>query len=621
MKLQVSGKLKTATAKQPSFTGFCIEAVFDWKPASTPSPPSTSKVITALSDDAGNFTLLFPDQCEIASEAVKFTVSMPTGPGRVIREMEVVRADIVKPITIEVVTPDAGPLDEVPPKVNTPQSVAVDALFRTDAALRRAITENLKPLRGESEAVAARVEKAWNFRPSRFSAEELAKRHYVAPGSDPIEALHKVIMGGAEALRSAKTERALTLRNSAELKRLIKNQESGDSLHGVVELGSLIELIQRRGAGPIRGADLTSTLYSADAEAEAILGAIGDKDGAPVAHQQALTSNALEAEELVKKTVKKQMESATAPEAELAYRKIPNSADEDEAQKSILETFELRKGPTDVTSYHDFHTLQIAFQHVWTEIFDGQLASLGRELYAKYVELKTFTGSSAPDPTISTLADLKRLIEEVKSLTNFTEGAIPGDRQGSGDGSTQTKPEPKDWTDYVKTFVPPDPVSRLTFDFIELIINELNKSGKKDRLSWDQLLQGRPLPRPQDEIVAKVEHNVAGEGKVEIQLMTPQQSRWRGIEFQQFDSRMGPNPIYRAVLTNNSNDPVSQYPGGPPNDGGPIVLDFAQVSGGVIEFDSVDGPPSEHKSGRYLLFDLGDVLTERTRVTFEWRRG
>jgi hypothetical protein len=612
MGFHVSGKLRPETAKQPSFTGVRIEALFDRKAALTPSR------VSALSDDAGNFTLVFPDQQEIASKTVKFAVSSPAG--RILREMEVMTADLGETITIEVQAFDAGPFDKPAPKVNTPQSVAVDAVFKTDAALRRTITENLKSLRGESEAVAARVEKAWKFHPSQLSTEDLAKRHYVAPGSDPGEVLETVIMSGVDVLRSAKTERALILRNSPELKKLIKNnQERGDSLHGVVELGPLIEFIQRRGAGPIQGAELTSTPYSAEAEAEAILGAIDHKDGAPVAPQQALTSKALEAEDLVKKTVNKQMESATGPEAELAYGKIPNRADEDQAQKTILQSFEPRKGPTDVTSYHDFHTLQIAFEHVWTEIFDGQLESLGRELYAKYVELKDFGGSSAPDPTISTLADLKRLIEEVKTLTNFTEGAMPGDRQGSGDTSTQTKPsDPKEWTDFVKNLVPPDPASRLTADFIELIINEAKKLGIKERLSWEQLLQGAPLSRPQDKIVAQIEHNVAGAGKVEIKLRRHPGQRWRGIEFQQFDPRIGPNPFYRAMITNNSNDPVSQYPGGPPNDDGPIVLDMSQLNSGVLEFDSVDGAPSEHKSGRYLLFSLGEVLTDRTRVTFDW---
>ena len=85
--------------------------------------------------------------------------------------------------------------------------------------------------------------------------------------------------------------------------------------------------------------------------------------------------------------------------------RIPNTADDDAVQSRILETFELRPGASDVTSYHDFHTLQIAFQHVWTRIFDGELESLGRELYREYVKLKDFSGStdatsgSAPSTT------------------------------------------------------------------------------------------------------------------------------------------------------------------------------------------------------------------------------
>src|SRR5262245_16535181 len=282
MEMQVAGKLKTANAKEPSFKGFRIEALFDCKPVPTSSPPRTSRPLTAdpfrvsaLSDDAGNFTLAFPDPREIATETVKLAVVLPAG--RVVREMELMRADLGQSITIEVETLDAGVYDQAPPEVDTPQGVVVDALFRTDVAVRRAITQNLKSLRGESEAIAARVDKAWKFNPSQLSAEELARRHHVEPGSDPGEVLERVIMSGVHALRSAGTERALTLRNGAELKKLIKNnQELDGSLRGVVELGPLIELIQRQGAGPFVGAEPTSTRYRAEAEADAILDAIGN---------------------------------------------------------------------------------------------------------------------------------------------------------------------------------------------------------------------------------------------------------------------------------------------------------------------------------------------------------
>lgn len=602
MELHVSGKLKTATAKQPSFTDFRIEAVFDQKRASTPSE------ITALSDDAGNFTLLFPERLRTASKTVKFTVSSPAG--RIIREMEVMTADLRETITIEVEAFDAGPFDEPPTKVNTPESVAVDALFRTDAALRRAITENLKSLRGESEAVAARVEKAWTLRPSRLSDEELAKRHYVAPGSDPAEVLDRVIRSGVDALRSAKTERALTLRNTAELRKLIKNNQGpGDSLNGVVELGPLIEFIQRQGTGPIRGAELTSRPYTADAEAEAILNAIangdGDKEGAPVARQQALTSDALEAEELVKDKVNTQMKSATAPESQVtyAYAKLPNSADEDEAQQTILQSFELRKGPTDVTSYHDFHTLQIAFQHVWTEIFDGQLASLGRDLYSEYVKLKDFSGSTQPDLQVGTLADLRRLMEEVKKLSQIVEEKIPPDLKDGGD---ESKDKGSGGTDKTLEDVGRGLLGAATLGLSEVAIAIFDAfKNKLQEINWGSFTQTLPGGR-QHTISVETRSGVAPQNYVKIVLKTDPGSWKKRIIFQEFF-----NGAFRNHTT------ISNY------DQDSMILPSNLIRNGLLQFDSQGnanfGEAVTEGYGRYVLNNLGERIEDRMEVTFYWQ--
>src|SRR5262249_9070790 len=56
--------------------------------------------VSALSDAAGNFTLVFPDLQEIASDKVKIVVSSPVG--LIIKEMEIKAADLRLPITIEV---------------------------------------------------------------------------------------------------------------------------------------------------------------------------------------------------------------------------------------------------------------------------------------------------------------------------------------------------------------------------------------------------------------------------------------------------------------------------------------------------------------------------------------
>ena len=38
------------------------------------------------------------------------------------------------------------------------------------------------------------------------------------------------------------------------------------------------------------------------------------------------------------------------------------------------------------------NSLQIAFRHVWTEVFDTELEALGKELYQEFVKLKDFSG-------------------------------------------------------------------------------------------------------------------------------------------------------------------------------------------------------------------------------------
>ncbi|KIC95482.1 hypothetical protein [Flavihumibacter solisilvae] len=40
---------------------------------------------------------------------------------------------------------------------------------------------------------------------------------------------------------------------------------------------------------------------------------------------------------------------------------------------SSLENFSLKKGPADVAAYYDFNSLQIAFDHVWQQLFDEEL--------------------------------------------------------------------------------------------------------------------------------------------------------------------------------------------------------------------------------------------------------
>jgi len=653
MELQVSGTLTDAASVQPSFTDCRIEALFDRKPTSASSTPRSTSAelledatpietdldiapemigaaagmtlaeapipfrVSAVSDAAGNFTLVFPDPKEITSNEIKVVVYSPAG--RIIREMEVMAADLCDAITIEVEAFEAGPSENPASQPKTPQRAAVDALFQNEASLRQAIRENLTTLRPESDAVAKRVQEAFAaFNPSNLSKEELARRHYVAPGADPYETLEAVVIKGMDAIRSSHITPTIVLRNDAELKKLIKelpeSPESPDSLRGVVELGPLINFISSKSRGSSLVTEPTYTLCKADLQADEILDVVENApkrgNGDDAANPEDSSSETREANQFVKDSVNLQMKSATAPESQLAYGKIPNSADQDKVQSGILQTFQLRPGASDVTSYHDFHTLQIAFEHVWTEIFDGKLASLGRDLYKKYVELKDFIGSGQPDLQISTLADLRRLMEAVKELSQIVEEDIPDSLRSEKGGQT------------VKRELKPEDVAKglaaaatggLSL-FVEWAINELVKLGNNPvKVTWE----GFPLKLNENDnniIEMSSEKEVVHPGNVEIVLKTDGNSFKKSIEFQQWDPDA--RPIYNKAIQNFDPNNVRRESSFLIAS---ALLNTVQMSSGTLKFISEDKIANHVLLGRYVLGDLTKVLKDRTRVTFYWK--
>jgi hypothetical protein len=577
---------------------------------------------------------------------------------------------------------------------------AIDASFRADASVRLALTENLKPLRAESEAIADRLQKAFEkFNPSNLSAEERERRHYVAPGADPGNALNTVIMTRVNALRSSDDRRGLTLRDSAELRSLIKTAPKEDDAAGgvvdlvksliksapkgddsprrVVDLGELISFINRKSTASSLMADSDYTPFTAEIEAEKMLALVekacegatgqgtlvrkvsdleareldrlvqpvesavgsGTGQGTAMLHVSALEARAVdllvtesvenaigsgpgqvtarrtvsaldvrEVDRLVKDSVNVQMELITAPESQLAYDKIPNSSNDDKIQRGILDKFKVQPGASDVTSYHYFHTLQVAFQHVWTRIFDGQLTSLGRDLYREYVRLKDFSGSTAPDFPVGTLADLRRLIDEVKKLSEFVDEDVPANLRPLGS-------EPKNNGLPIPT---PEDVGKggaavLTGGaslFIEWAFNELIKAGNKPVVAtWDAFPLKVNEGRGNIVELLPPERNALPPGTVEIVLETDANSYKKKISFQQWD-RDTQRPVYSADLQNfgGGHGPIDR-----------LVLNAAQVQGGTVKFISEDEIVNELLLGRYVLGDLTAQLTDRTRVTFRWK--
>jgi hypothetical protein len=495
--------------------------------------------------------------------------------------------------------------------VKSPQRVAIDAAFLNEAELRTGLQENLGALRMDADRVSARVETAFaSFHPGLLNPDELERRNHVQRGADPSETLDKVIDRRVSAVRESKVRATLTIHSSGASATLI-TPPNGNA--ATVTLGPLVEFIdQRQGGLTAIGATSVGASCIAEVEADRVLAAIdgpppGDApddppDGEGVADPATV-------DELVERTVNRQMQSATAPEVKPEFATIPNGANGQKTQAALLQTFELRPGASDVTSYHDFNTLQIAFEHVWTQMFDGEIESLGRELYRDFVGLKDFLGYDAPDTPISTIEDLKRLMAEIKDLSQIAQADIP-ESLGGGPPQVDNHKGAGDLGSQVVNTGAEVLTGGLTA-IIEWAINEISRAGQKPVLHWADVAGG--VLNRGDRIRAAIEDGVAPPGLVELALATDVGSHWKDVAFQTYVEQAG--KFVNVVDVSNAGKVVV-------NRNGQQVLwatstfQSASLPIGVMEFASEEAPYQTR--GRYVLAGLGERLKDRSRVTFYW---
>jgi hypothetical protein len=478
-----------------------------------------------------------------------------------------------------------------------PEHVAIEAAFRSEAAVQTAVTQNLTPLAAHAQAVTNRVNEAFAlFKPSAPLAHEPERRNYIEPGADVAAAVDKVVEDHVAEVRDSETKPAITFRRRDALPAGEKDSVSLGELMQVIEAKSRgTSIVSRPAAPPCR----------AKAGADDILAAVeADGHGVVATPGAAVVAGApLDDAQFVRDSVSLQMHSATSPEARLEYGtmpKIPNTAGDDAVQGRLLDTFELRPGASDVTSYHDFHSLQIAFEHVWSQIFDGELEALGRDLYREYVHLKDFCGSNAADLSVSTLADLSNLMQEVRRLSERVEQQMPAGLAGQPDPSGGAK-SAKDLEDAAKAglAVATGGVSAL----VEWAVEEFSKIGRKPVIPWESF--PGPWPPRRDRIEHAITPGVLPAPLVEIALRTDNGSHLKIVELELFD------------------EPTKTFVHGPRIDnGGNRTLVSMQVptpflATGVIEFASEETPGLN--LGRYILSNLSRSIPGGSRVTFYWK--
>lgn len=141
--------------------------------------------------------------------------------------------------------------------------------------------------------------------------------------------------------------------------------------------------------------------------------------------------------------VNQQLATSTSPETALRYERVLDTNTKNTQVCDTVGKLSLCGGPADVTSYHDFSALQIAFEHVWTELFDEGLIARGKELYAEIVRyaegysvsaaasVSTNTGDTNLDGTnipapreVRTAGDLIKLLADFAPIALFSNPYI-----------------------------------------------------------------------------------------------------------------------------------------------------------------------------------------------------
>ena len=509
--------------------------------------------------------------------------------------------------------------------VKTPDRLALDDAFLNHESLRRGLRENLNARRIDNAKVSDRVEEAFSKVSLTMPAEnDRSRLNHVAPGASTFDAVSAVVRRRVEAIQTSDIAPVVSVRERSKLvtwhKTRKPNDNAADAASGSLELEQFLKFVSVGQSGPLfASAPAEAARYEAEEQAQEVLdNAVSNGKGKPQLKQDSAPAVDLGADTLVVEKVNVQMRSVTAPEDKLTYGLIPNSAGDNETQKKLLETFELRPGASDVTAYHDFHTLRIAFEHVWTRLFDGDLEKLGRELYKEYVGLKDFLGYDPnTDRPITSLDDLTWLINEIRTLSNFAQEAIPpqltngqdaGDAAGAGTakGASDVTADVARVTAAVLT----GGLSALA----ETAINEISKLFSRPIKHWDDL-NGQRLDHG-DKITATFEYNVGNAGSIELALRSDVGTHWKGFILQIWNEKASQFANHAAVTNGNLK---KRRVNGQQYYWDSISIQSSLVPTGVIEFSSEQSPT--FNLPRYILINLaeGDKLRDGMRITFYWQ--
>jgi hypothetical protein len=274
------------------------------------------------------------------------------------------------------------------------------------------------------------------FHPTQFTQQERDPRRYLAPGEDLTTALARVVQDGVERVRANASRQGLRIDLTPEITSQLQDEGPGGQRR--IFLPDFLKLIgMKLPTAPALRDEPALTACAAALEAQKQIDAIegnvasaGQADTTPDLaapdHQPAQTTDFIEAH------VHALLADVPSPDVPPGLSP-PVAADHGHIKQNI-QSFELRSGASDVTAYHDFNALQIAFEHVWAEVVDARVGQVGRDFYHAYVDLIDFLGNPVdpttgkpitPPPVVTSIDDIANLIQDASMLGRVAGNAVP----------------------------------------------------------------------------------------------------------------------------------------------------------------------------------------------------
>lgn len=288
------------------------------------------------------------------------------------------------------------------------------------AILRTQTQERLKPAIESKK----KAEQAFqNFTLSRVPPEVRASNTYFTPGEKILDKLLDLFSDRLANLptidRGAK--RKLVLHLSEDQLEAWGLAINDGTVNGEVALSEIVEYIRdTTGGGTLEYSRPVLENCQKEKEAERLFEEalercrVGSNEESeePQPNLEPPESSDLTTSSLLHKQLARQMKYTTSPEEELKYGV--------ERDGEIVATI-TKPSPADVTAYHDFYELQIAFEHVWTEVFDKSMPSFLRSVYSEMVRYKNRVSGEKELPPVQTVQDMRSLYADFVEMQETIE--------------------------------------------------------------------------------------------------------------------------------------------------------------------------------------------------------